>query len=201
LRYDDGDEESNVPAKNIRQVVDQAPPPLLSERIHAKLEPAAKESSIKKIEIPPKLPEYSIGDHVEALFDNGSAWYGATIKSINASSSEYTYSLRYDDGDEESNVPAKSIRHAVDQAPPSSSSSSSSDHINSAHEMTNSAKKRLPIVATTLESYLGDISDDDDDLGNIGGLDGGPALTLNYNVDGLERVKADSDEYDEDFDP
>jgi hypothetical protein len=148
---------------------------------------------------PPQPSKYSTGDHVEALFENGDAWYGATIKSINKSaSSDYTYSLRYDDGDEESNVPAKNIRHIVDQTP----ASSSSDHISSTQSVTNLEKKRLPIVATTLESYLGDISDDDDDdLGNIGGLDAGPALTLNYNVNGSVRVKVDSDEYDEDFDP
>jgi hypothetical protein len=187
LRYDDGDEESNVPAKNIRRSLHRA---VSSDSIYT--EPNNHET-------PPQPSQYSTGDHVEALFDNGDAWYGATIKSINKSaSSDYTYSLRYDDGDEESNVSAKNIRHVVDQTP----SSSSSDHISSTHEVTKLEKKRLPIVATTLESYLGDISDDDDDdLGNIGGLDAGPALTLNYNANGSARVKVDSDEYDEDFDP
>ena len=188
LRYDDGDEESNVPSKNIRR-----------SSIHRAVSSDSIYTEPNNDVTPPQPSKYSTGDHVEALFENGDAWYGATIKSINKSaSSDYTYSLRYDDGDEESNVPAKNIRHIVDQTP----ASSSSDHISSTQSVTNLEKKRLPIVATTLESYLGDISDDDDDdLGNIGGLDAGPALTLNYNVNGSVRVKVDSDEYDEDFDP
>lgn len=185
--FDDGDEETDMPIRRIR--------PLISNATEAVADTPLIRSDIQQVK-----DVYTVGDHVEALFENGDAWYGATIKSINKSaSSDYTYSLRYDDGDEESNVPAKNIRHKVDhQTPPSSSS----DHISSTQSVTNLEKKRLPIVATTLESYLGDISDDDDDdLGNIGGLDAGPALTLNYNVNGSVRVKVDSDEYDEDFDP
>ena len=51
--------------------------------------------------------EYKKGERVEALFRNGQKYYTCTIKSCDE---DGTYSLVYDDGDEERGVPESNIR-------------------------------------------------------------------------------------------
>lgn len=49
----------------------------------------------------------SVGDRVQGLWRNGSAWFLGTLKGVNA---DGTYYIHYDDGDEEKRVPLSRLR-------------------------------------------------------------------------------------------
>jgi len=55
--------------------------------------------------------EFILGEKVEALYNNGSTWYKATVQVCNA---DGTYDLLYDDGDRSSNVQTSQMRK-IDQ--------------------------------------------------------------------------------------
>jgi len=77
-----------------------------------------------------------LGAHVEALFDDGDEWYTGTVSSAHLSptSKRVTYGIAYDDGDNETHVPANKVRlfksdeqpHATKNSPDRRPSSESS---------------------------------------------------------------------------
>ena len=69
------------------------------KELSAKVEPAIAKTS-----------RYSVGDSVEALYENGDEWYAANIKAIN---SKGNYDLLYEDGDAEDDVAEGKIRVPV----------------------------------------------------------------------------------------
>ena len=83
VRYDDGDHERCISAEKVRS------------------DAMSKNESDKK--------EHRVGDTVEALFHGDGQWYRGTIIALNY----FSYSLIYDDGDEESGVTAEYVR-AID---------------------------------------------------------------------------------------
>jgi Ca2+-binding EF-hand superfamily protein len=88
LRYDDGDEDSRVPASDVRSVGGSG----------GKLSKASSESFVR-------------GDRVEAKFKGGSKWFKARVVEVNRDGS---YSLRYDDGDEDAKVPPENVRYSFE---------------------------------------------------------------------------------------
>ena len=99
----------------------------------------------------------------------------------------------YDDGEEERGVTVKNIRlikaAVVAETAPSSTSAttSSGGHLERKHSMPTS---------TNLDSFLNDLSDDEDGDIGVGGLDGGPQIDL---VAGKPTDGGEDDDYFEDF--
>ena len=66
-------------------------------------EPAEPEEPAK----PPAEPAFAIGARVEARYNGGESWYPGKVFTAHP---DNTYYIKYDDGDEEDNIPASDIR-------------------------------------------------------------------------------------------
>jgi len=148
IRFDDGDEEDNVPAAFVRKVDAPATEDPIDEPVaevpaaaadgdgddflagiedelglDTTAEKADEKPPVKSAEpsrpattshdddlsepARPPAPAFAVGSHVEARFNGGDAFYPGKIF---AAHPDGTYFLKYDDGDEEDNVPASYIR-------------------------------------------------------------------------------------------
>ena len=87
VRYDDGDEERRVPRDSIRPMT------------------APSDRGSGSSDLPSH--GFSMGDMVEAKFKGGRIWFRGRILGANA---DGTFHVRYDDGDEEKNVPLDRVR-------------------------------------------------------------------------------------------
>ncbi len=96
-----------------------------------------------------------------------------------------SYRVGYDDGEEEDNVPESRIR---------SKAAATSISENAAIPKTTS---KAPTSSSNLESFLNDLSDDEDD-GGFGGLDAGNPVAINSKDASFVPV-GNQDDYDEDF--
>mmetsp|Transcript_7324 Transcript_7324/g.21778 ORF Transcript_7324/g.21778 Transcript_7324/m.21778 type:complete len:2162 (-) Transcript_7324:11-6496(-) len=115
IRFDDGDEQDNVPAADVRKADEPAAEEPAGD-ILADLEedlpgldlekPAEPEEPAK----PPATaaePAFAIGARVEARYNGGESWYPGKIFTVHP---DGTHFIKYDDGDTEDNVPAAYIR-------------------------------------------------------------------------------------------
>lgn len=76
---------------------------------------AVKESPRVKAEpVPTKVssvvPEFSVGDLIEALFDKGTDWFPGKIAQVHIDGDKVLYDISYDDGDKENKVADAFIR-------------------------------------------------------------------------------------------
>ena len=139
LVYDDGDEEYEMQEGRIREVQSLPPKQVKAEVVvreervsDTHITPTTQikaEIIVEEVRvIPPSDPiktkepstkiepvtvtssKYSIGDSVEALYENGDEWYPANIKAINSNGN---YDLFYEDGDTEDDVSEGKIRIPV----------------------------------------------------------------------------------------
>ena len=88
--YDDGDAEAGVEEDLIRAKSNST----------ANLDPNSSTAGTK----------FKVGDDVEALYNGGDEWYAGKIDAANGNG---TYSISYDDGDREEDVPENEIRTKV----------------------------------------------------------------------------------------
>ena len=72
-----------------------------------KPEKPAEPQEPTKPEEKPAEPAFAIGARVEARYNGGESWYPGKIFSAHP---DDTYFVKYDDGDEEDNIPASDIR-------------------------------------------------------------------------------------------
>ena len=73
------------------------------------LEPERAKPAPAKPATPPATETFAIGARIEARFNGSDAWYPGKIFTAHP---DGTYYIRFDDGDEEDNVPAASVRKA-----------------------------------------------------------------------------------------
>jgi len=118
VRFDDGDEQDNVPAADVRKA-DSPAAEEPADDILADLEedlpgldlekPAEPEEPTKPTKPPAAAPEpaFAIGARVEARYNGGESWYPGKIFTVHP---DGTHFIKYDDGDEEDNIPASDIR-------------------------------------------------------------------------------------------
>ena len=102
IRYDDGDKEQRVPPSNVRLVDDGKAVKPSDGRQLVEDETVSGKSAFK------------LGDKVEAKFKGGVKWFSGRISSVNR---DGTYDVRYDDGDEEQNVPPLKVREIGAKSP------------------------------------------------------------------------------------
>jgi hypothetical protein len=194
VRYDDGDVGEQVPAASLRKLPPASPRPA----------------------VPSAFAKYSVGDRVEGNFGKSGAWYLATVSAVTLSASlqhSHVYALQYDDGDYESEVVDTDMRRAPGAstvaggvAPAAAAAPSSSSSLPTATDVHVSPPRKTSLVDTNLDSFLNELSDDDDDVG-IGGLDSGRGVTLKSGAGpsapataSAENEGNEEDAYDEDFD-
>lgn len=218
IDYDDGDEEA---AKSIHKM---RLPASATQHSH---EPAVSSSSPPKpsqsstiasptvplptTEVVEPVSKFKVNDRVEGKFDNGDEWYPAVITKIRNPGPFALYALDYDDGDVEEAVEERSIRlMAIDPMPPISSiptpTTATAPIITK--PTTTSPIRKTSIVNTNLDSFLDELSDDDDESATgPGGLDSGRGMTLRPQVEVEDPVitkavseEAEDEGYDEDFD-
>ena len=96
IGYDDGDSEDNVPADHIRARGQEAAP-------------------VNSSAIADGQPSFTVLQKVEGNYGGEGKWYPGSIAKVNSNG---TYSIGYDDGDAEENVPADRIRVPSDGAAP-----------------------------------------------------------------------------------
>jgi hypothetical protein len=84
LRYNDGDAETDLPAKHIRR-------------------PGGGSEGGKK-------QRFHVGDKVEAQLKGGKKWFAAKIIAFSQVNDDVTYGVRYDDGDIDADVPPERVR-------------------------------------------------------------------------------------------
>ena len=77
------------------------------------LEPAPAKPASAKPSTPPAMETFAIGARIEARFNGSDAWYPGKVFAVHP---DQTYYIRFDDGDEQDNVPAADVRKAEDPA-------------------------------------------------------------------------------------
>lgn len=203
--YDDGDVDHAAPEGDLRALVAGAvspvpgtPPPLTTAATSAVAALAAK---------------FTAGDRVEGRFGGGDDWYPAVISAVNLTGGSFVYSLDYDDGDNESDICEAFVRLLKSSSPRDTISTTAAP---SSSGPAADNQRKPSVVDTNLDSFLNDLSDDDDSQGGgagsdgDGGLDSGRGVTLRPAVGAddagpsasIERAgtEDDGDGYDEDFD-
>ena len=161
-------------------------------------------------EVVEPVSKFKVNDRVEGKFDNGDEWYPAVITKIRNPGPFALYALDYDDGDVEEAVEERSIRlMAIDPMPPISSiPTPTTVTAPIIAKPTTSPIRKTSIVNTNLDSFLDELSDDDDEsVTGPGGLDSGRGMTLRPQVEVEDPVitkavseEAEDEGYDEDFD-
>mmetsp|Transcript_3202 Transcript_3202/g.5403 ORF Transcript_3202/g.5403 Transcript_3202/m.5403 type:complete len:1013 (-) Transcript_3202:68-3106(-) len=222
VKYDDGDEESIVPESRLRS----SPPADDNDDNDDDNDGAAAGTAAATV---PAFEDRNKGSaaagsgsgsssssshlvvhaRVEGRYGGGGTWYPATVVSIDTAGATISYELLYDDGDRETDVDASYIR-LLD--PPSAAAAPAVAPAAVAPSSTGNTDKTAaaPPVNTNLDSFLNDLSDDDEDGAStgalIGALDAGNAVTLKTGDASAplpEPTPADEEEednYDEDFD-
>lgn len=166
---------------------------------------------------------FNVGDEIEGRYKGGVAWYKAKVKGKHCSEDfGPVYELVYEDGDLEQSVkeinmralpgatkPASTtVAAATAQARPAQStdaysspradttSSASAAKATPASGGGGSARKGSQVVTTNLDSFLNDLSDDDEDVG----LDAGRPVTLKSNGELMVNPNPNEEDYDDQFD-
>jgi hypothetical protein len=118
VRFDDGDEEDNIPAAFVRKAdepaAEEPADDILADLedlpgldLEKPAEPAEPEEPAEPAKPPAPVPAFAIGARVEARYNGGESWYPGKIFTAHPDGSFY---IKYDDGDEEDNIPASDIR-------------------------------------------------------------------------------------------
>jgi len=186
VNYDDGDEEAAVPMSRLRSIESVA---------EASVTPisTSKKNSTLPAPTPTPEPKFKVGDRVEGLFGGADSWYVGSVVAV-ARGPPALYSLHYDDGDRETEVPESLMRVTAPTVP--SPAPTAAPEVRTTPEVP--SPRRPSNVDTNLDSFLNDLSEDE----STGALDGGPGVTLKQGApppaDSSEGE--DNDGYDEDFD-
>jgi predicted nucleic acid-binding Zn-ribbon protein len=205
ITYDDGDEEETKPISKIRLVTAPASSPKQSSPAKPAAAPAPAPAAATTAKAPtPREPSpveslFKVHDRVEARYGNGDTWYPAVVTKVTNPGLAALYSLEYDDGDTEDLVDDSCIR--LMPLPKEETPQKQQE----APRAAPAAARKPSIVNTNLDSFLNELSDDEDSTTGLGNLDSGRGLTLRNAVDSgavnedVEKVDGD-DAYDEDFD-
>jgi hypothetical protein len=199
IRYDDGDEEKDVPATRLRYF----------EKFKGEF-----------------VFQYQLHDKVEVRYHSGKDFYSGKVIACHKDE-DYgpVYDILYDDGDKEKNVKEYNVRSkdhvhtgaaskTVQQKQPSpavtptkpvtSETSNTNNNNNNSKTPSSSAKKDKSshTITTNLDSFLNDLSDDEDENGDDGfntGLDSGKQVELKATKGKVVQETINTDEeYNED---
>jgi hypothetical protein len=213
VKYDDGDEEDRVSSPRLRHFkkrteiaeassASSATVPTVSTNLSKVIQSVPQDD--KQANTVTGLPAYAIGEKVEGKFGNGSAWYPATVVFVERSKFNpqvFLYKLEYDDGDEEFDVTENLIRRRSESSPVGKSSPQRVNTVPiEVHFQDNASMQRKSSVTTNLDSFLNELSDDDDGGGAGSGLDSGRGVTLSKDGTLTMPPGATDDAYYDDFD-
>jgi hypothetical protein len=217
IRYDDGDEEPSKPASKLRPFK-ASPAPAAAPAVTPAQAPAVASSSAVAKEPKPASPpkpsatappasKFHVNDRVEGKYGNGDSWYPAVVTAVTNPGPVALYSLEYDDGDTEALVDDSCIRlMAIPGADPQNNAPAPVAATTTKPVEVSPPPRKASIVNTNLDSFLNDLSDDDDSVGGgAGGLDSGRGVMLRPQSGEVvvepARSRAETDEgYEEDFD-
>ena len=206
VQYDDGDEDIAAPEDVLRAAALASIPDPVPAQSSPRL------ATAPPIQTPAKVlavAKFSKGARVEGLYGGAGEWYPAVIAAVvRTTDDSFVYNLDYDDGDNEKNVAESYVRllapapssAGAPAAPPTATTSSAS-----------AAQRKPSIVNTNLDSFLNDLSDDEEDGAGVGGgLDSGRGVLLrpttgagletNQPSASIEKAETEDEGYDEDFD-
>jgi hypothetical protein len=219
VRYDDGDEETNKPASKLRpfKAVPTAtaaapalvPVPTVASSSAAVKKPAPASPPKAAVAAPP-ASKFRVNDRVEGKYGNGDTWYPAVVTAVTNPGPVALYSLEYDDGDSEALVDDSCIRLMVipgaETQPSVTATAPAAATTTTKPVEASPPPRKASIVNTNLDSFLNELSDDDDSVGGgVGGLDSGRGVMLRPQSGDVvvepARSRAETDEgYEEDFD-
>lgn len=174
IHYDDGDKESAVEGSRLRL---DAARSSSSSSVASSIPAAALPASAG---IPSHAPavaaKYNVGDSIEARYRSGEQWFPGKIASLKYVEG-WRYAVQYSDGDFEDDVKEELVREEPTRVQPRKVE-----------------KAPAPAVTTNLDSFLNELSDDDEP----GGLDAGRPVQIGSNQSAPSQSEF---EYEEDFAP
>lgn len=207
VKYDDGDEDSAAHIAKLRAAPHTTTTHPASP---AKAAPASASANATS--------KFKVDDRVEGLFGGANEWYPAIVSAVERVGASFCYSLHYDDGDREEGVDEALVRALSSRSPQHAalpataapfsgalSPKAAADNTN-APSSSQPAARKASIVNTNLDSFLNDLSDDEEESTG-GNLDAGKGMMLGGQPaagSALEMqtrsMDDDGDGYDEDFD-
>jgi hypothetical protein len=202
--YDDGDEDRTASEERLR-----APPASQPESAStAAVSPRPVAAALPSPIAPAK---YAKGDRIEGRFGGDSEWYAGVVSAVVRVDKSFVYNLSYDDGDYEENIESEFIRPLLLASTTAPSHSPTPVPTGAAATTTTSTARKPSVVNTNLDSFLNDLSDDEEEeggsQGGVGGLDSGRGVMLRTAGGvgegpsaSIEKTETEDDGYDEDFD-